>query len=212
MKEFTSEEIQAQFDKLPEEVKAAVTSTDVNDKIEAIGKNKGLLIDQVGELVDEIGLVMMGLRKAEYFIPDLCSRLSISRKAAEEIAKEVNTNIFNSIKRHLMEMQDNIPDNRGMNTQQSITDLERIGEFTLEKTAETNSNDTTNEGMYVEGRPAILEGIENPQPAKRTIVSNTTTKTEPLVDHLLTTPTIVPPVKTEVPKTKGPDPYREQVN
>ena len=200
MKQFTSKEIQDAFEKLPQDVQTALTSVDLNNKVKSIAERYNLHMDQLGNLVDEVGLVMLGLQKSSSFIDGLCSRLSIDARIAENITRDINTDIFSSIKQHLMELDVE------MTPQQPKTDLERLGDFTIDKTP-TAGNETN--GTTVEKRPDILEGVENPQSAKRTFVTNT----EPLVDHLLNTPVTIPPQKINQP-TAGvaPDPYREPTN
>jgi hypothetical protein len=217
MKEFTSEEIQAQFEKLPTEVQAAVSSTDVNNKIEAISQRHGLHMDQLSELVDEIGLIMMGLRKSSLFTSDLCSRLSVDRTVAQKIAQDVGNEIFSAIKKQLMELQRNIVDSaEGSVTENQNSDFQSIGGFTVEPspmTARQQSEETT-----IENKPDLIKSIENPEPAPKSFVASNKIGTDPLVDHLLTTPVTVPPQIIErpvngasqtAPKSSGPDPYRE---
>ncbi len=250
MKQFTSQEIEARFEQLPPEVQAAVTAPDIGDKLEEIAKKHGLHVDQFGEMVDETGMIMMGLRRSEYFIPDLCSRLSIDRTKAQAIANDISLEFFSAIKKHLMEMQEKIPNesiinsdpNRGWgnirqdeknaeNKVERTTDIEKIGDFTIERDSliSDNTSDQIGPGAYVEKRSDILSSIERPKPAPRKILSNDVeTKTEPLIDHLLTTPNIVPPAPviqkivaqantistkiSEKPRSVVPDPYREPTN
>lgn len=105
MKQFTSEEVQARFERLPPEIQEAVTSTDVHERIRSIGQKHDLRVDQIGALVDEIGLVMLGFQKSSSFIPDLMKELNIPRKQAEEIVEDVNTEIFTAIRSQLREME-----------------------------------------------------------------------------------------------------------
>ncbi len=184
MKQFTSGEIQERFEKLPEEVQKAVTSSDVNAKIEAIGKKYQLHVDQLGELVDEVGLVMLGLQKSSFFTEDLCSRLSISRDVARSIGSDINEDIFSLIKAHLMEM------NRE-SSHPPAPDMEHLSGIAPSATTTiTNKAAATDESGVPKNLPTAPE-----------------TRTEPLTDHLLTTPVTVPPQKLNQP-----DPYKELIN
>ncbi|MEK7539411.1 MAG: hypothetical protein AAB595_02125, partial [Patescibacteria group bacterium] len=134
MRQFTADEIQVQFKKLPAEVQVAVTSTEVNDKIEVIAKRHNLLIDQTGELVDEIGLIMLGLVKSDDFVDHIISRCSIRRNDALDIAHEVNTEVFSAIRQHMREMEEpNNSDAIQSNRDSDISNLERIGGFEILK-------------------------------------------------------------------------------
>ena len=132
---------------------------------------------------------------------------------AESIADDINTDIFILVKRHLQEVEASATANM------ANSDLERLGNFVIDKTP--TAGNTADDGAYVEKRPDILDSIENPQPAPRSYGSNTPEiRTEPLVDHLLTTPTIVPPQQivvtektvTSIPTKAAVDPYKEAIN
>ncbi len=136
MKLFTANEIQAQFEKLPKEVQTAITSTEINDKIEALAKKHNLLIDQTGELVDEIGLTMMGLSKSADFVDHIITRCSINRKNAEDIATDINREIFDSIRQHMRQIEEKVEreEIKPQNINQAENDnsaLERAGDFEI---------------------------------------------------------------------------------
>lgn len=194
MRQYTADEIQAQFEKLPRQVQEAVASTDVNDKIEAIGKKNGLMIDQIGELIDEVGQVMMGLQKPALFVDDLCERLAISRDVATKISEEVNTDIFALIRHHLI-----------YNESSQDSTLSSIGGIEIGKTDDRNAY--TEPVENIENRPELMASIENPEPAPKVYMPSDKIGTDPLINHLLTTPVVIPPQK--INKPTGPDPYRE---
>ncbi|MBU6426666.1 hypothetical protein KGQ27_00265 [Patescibacteria group bacterium] len=185
MRQFTSEEIQNQFEKLPAEVREAITSTEMNDKIEAVAKKHGLLIDQTGELVDEVGLVMLGLARSADFTSHMASRCSIDRKTALEIATDINSEVFNPIRQHLQKMEEQITPEDGLeqkiyspNTAQKERDIaavERAGEFEIVKDESDNDggngNDNGNEIGGGGGRYGKIWKDEE--------------HTDPIVDHLL---------------------------
>ncbi|OHA17255.1 MAG: hypothetical protein A3C79_02955 [Candidatus Taylorbacteria bacterium RIFCSPHIGHO2_02_FULL_45_28] len=163
MRQFTSEEIKAQFDKLPVNVQQAVTSPEIHEKIEIVGKKYGLMIDQLGELVDEIGLVLLGLHKSSDFVDQISKRLNISGKAALTISQEVNHEVFDSIKEYLRETEDGIqttvPESRPEENQIStLSSLERLGGFSVEKEVP----ETENNRVTAADRGEILAGLENP--------------------------------------------------
>ena len=202
MKQFTSEEIQAIFEKLPTEVLEAITSSDVNEKVESIGKKYNLHIDQLGELVDEVGLVMLGLQKSSLFVSDLCDRLSIDRKIADNITADITKDVISLIRKHLMSVE----------TTSSPSDLERLGDFTIDHTQTANNDKSPigdvngNGGVPTERRSEILSGIEDPDSIKMP----TRPRIEPLTDHLLTTPITIPPQQINQPQKL--DPYKESLN
>lgn len=161
MRQFTADEIQEQFEKLPADVQAAVTSTEVNDKIEAIAKKYNLLIDQTGELVDEIGLAMLGLVRSGDFVEHLISRCSISRKAALEIAEDVNTDVFSTIKKYMRELEEKHNINVSeYNRESDISALEQIGGFEILKENESGDVIENNAGTGNWAQNRYVENIE----------------------------------------------------
>jgi hypothetical protein len=151
MRQFTADEIQAQFEKLPAEVRAAVTSTEINDKIEAIAEKRGLLIDQMGELVDEIGLVMLGLAKSNDFVGHVSARCLIDRKKAQDIAQDVNTEIFSTIRQHMRQMEGSvISDSDQSRRDSNISALERAGGFEIIKDGMNGESSGAGEKEHIE--------------------------------------------------------------
>jgi len=201
--------IKERFAELPPEVQAAVTASDLKDKMRAIGDKYNLLLDKQSDLQRLILIVMLGLMSSSEFVPSLMEELKISRTEANLIANDVSEQIFAPIRTHLREWEE-----------QTETDLERLGDFTIDHTQTAgneslSTEDNAGNGMLVERRPTILDSIENPQPAKRTFVTKTSeTRTEPLTDHLLSTPVTVPPQRIVQPSTqtqKSADPYKESI-
>jgi len=186
MKEFSTEQIQSAFEKLPSKLQGIISSPEIHEKIMAIGGRYDLHIDQIGELVDQIGLVMLGLEKSSNFVSDASSRLSISTKDAQAIANEINTEIFSIIKTNMRETGEAVQKARS-----DISSLERAGGFSVESSLASSSADgqSSGEGMTDQDvtehdKNDILSGIEDPKPAvSRTEENNY----EPLVDHLLGT-------------------------
>jgi len=220
----TMQLVKERFATLPQEVKDAITASDLKQKMRAVGDKYNLTLDKQGDLQRIILVVMLGILPSTSFVPSLTKDLEINATMANLIAKDVSDQIFAPIRTHLREWEEiarHEAEKAATNlVQETPTDLERAGDFTIDHT-QTAGNDTTDEG-YVENRPEILENIENPQPATRTYVTNTReTHTEPLIDHLLTTPVTIPPQSitqsakiipaTPIQRT-SPDPYKEPFN
>lgn len=83
---------------LPEDVKTAFFSDAVTEVILSIGKTHGLAVDKIGELGDEIGLVMLGITQTGDFIKNLSDRLGVDKEKAKVIAEDVNQKVFQPIK------------------------------------------------------------------------------------------------------------------
>ena len=240
MKEFSTEQIQGQFEKLPADLQAAITSPEIHDKIEAIGKRYSLMLDQLGELVDEIGLILLGLEKSSNFVSRASRRLGISSKAATMIGQDVNKEIFDAIKDSLRKVEVEVPseqiDNASISNQ-TVSEIESAGNFSVEKDATQGDGSPDLDQITYADRAKILDGVENPPanlgpdapnfPSSADLKAGTAKNnhTEPLVDYLLSNATgqgkkdvvvqppsnlPVSPAPTVAPKRTGPDPYREE--
>jgi hypothetical protein len=98
---YAKEQILEAFKKLPEDVKEAMFSIDTVEIMRQIGEKHKLMIDKIGELADETGLVMLGLTHPSQFISHLTDRLEIDKTIAKEIAEEINSKVFFPIRENL---------------------------------------------------------------------------------------------------------------
>lgn len=147
MKQFTAQEIQDRLDNLPEELQEAITSADINTKVEDIAKKNGLHFDQMGELADEVGLVMLGLSKSIDFVDNISKKCNINTKSARDIAEEINREVFDSIREYMKNYQKENPENPSgeeLEVQQNDnTDLERAGDFQIMREEEEDKESMT---------------------------------------------------------------------
>ena len=67
--EFTQEEILERYNRLDAGMKEIASSDEVMKDARDIGRESGLRIDKVDALIEEVGFVMLGLRKTDEFIP-----------------------------------------------------------------------------------------------------------------------------------------------
>lgn len=95
-------ETQKRFDMLPEDIKKAITSSEVPAKLSAIGTKHGLHVDQLGALEEETARVMLGMVHPNEFVDRIENHLDISTDEAIAITKDVNVDIFLSIRDSLM--------------------------------------------------------------------------------------------------------------
>ena len=103
--DYTKEQLEAAFKKLPDDVREAVTSVDTAQALNEIGASFGLHIDQEAELESEISLYLMGLTMPSDFAPHLEERLEITHKRAQEIAAEANDKIFLKVRQSILKIQ-----------------------------------------------------------------------------------------------------------
>lgn len=95
------QEIMKRYDDLPEDLQKALFSTQTSDAIFEVGKKHGLVIEKMGELADETGLVMLGMTKPNEYIKNLEKRLGVEVIKAKEIAEDINQKVFSPIRESL---------------------------------------------------------------------------------------------------------------
>src|SRR3989338_11443962 len=89
------------LEKLPEDLHKALFAPETTDSVQAVGKNAGLMIDKVGELADETGLVMLGITPPSDYVKNLVSRLGAPQEKARAIAEEINQKVFQPVRESL---------------------------------------------------------------------------------------------------------------
>ena len=104
--EYTTQQLEEKYRSLPEDLKKAMTEVNTAETIHNIGQKHHLHIDQIGDLADEIGLTMLGLTKPDEFVNNIKNRLQIDETTAEQIAREVNEQIFLPIRESLMKLHE----------------------------------------------------------------------------------------------------------
>ena len=92
---------QEAFQKLPADVQTAIYSVETSRAIEQIADKHYLLIDKMGLLAEEVGLVMLGATHPKDFIRNLSDKLGIDRETAKKIAEDVNQQIFAKVRESL---------------------------------------------------------------------------------------------------------------
>ena len=86
MQNYTEEQIGQMYDNLPEDLKEAIFSVDMSEIVEKIGREKQLNIEQIGDLANETGMVMLGVTHPNEFIANLADRLEVDKEKARVIA------------------------------------------------------------------------------------------------------------------------------
>lgn len=220
--EYPYEKIEEQLMKLPEDLQRAVTSVGVAELIRQIANDNKLLIDQSDTFFGLTTYVMLGLLPMKDFKQSLMSELRISELVAIKLIQEINEKIFAKVRESLQKIQ-NQDESSSQQNQQAITEVEKAGNFTVEKEENqgNNSNTLPQEIMKQihddemlkkdEKKEDIIKKIENPGTNDTSIIGFT--MKGPIVAakqtevHTAQTP---PSKPAESPKA-GPDPYREQI-
>lgn len=201
--------IEKQLEKVSPLVKRIFFSTEVAEEIGKIGEDNGLLLDQINDLIEETGYMIIGLKSAGNFVDIISKKLKIDSKIARKISIEINDKVLKDVKEEIrklnVEEPEAIPTN--LPTKPSVVDIEKAGQFSIEKPAPVSFSPQYKEENI--NKEALLKSIED-KPVQKPIT---------MIDHLLSTPVNIPE-KTEIKKveekkieSKKPytaDPYREQ--
>ena len=74
MQNYTDQQIAQMYDNLPEDLKDAIFGLEMNEIVEKIGRENQLNIEQIGDLANETGMVMLGVTHPNEFIGNLTER------------------------------------------------------------------------------------------------------------------------------------------
>jgi hypothetical protein len=211
MEHYTAEDIQSAFEKLPPLIQEAVSSPEIKSTLNEIGERNDLHIDQIGVLVDKVGLVMLGLLPAAKFVSELAKDAEISGAVASKIVTDINSEILSKIRLSIQAMPDEgVPDDLSETAAQVTSSFEKVGDLSVEKPMATEPQVPAD----LENHDSILDGIENPQSGNEKISRKEGHEyLEPMIDHLLSTPSAQPIIKkgsplfsTELPKSQQSQP------
>ena len=95
--------IKERFAKLPPKLQAAITSTEIADKLRAVSQKYHLLLDQGQILENETYMVLLGVEQAEKYEGNLKRELKIPSEDARKIANDVAKDVFLPIRDTLKE-------------------------------------------------------------------------------------------------------------
>lgn len=92
----------ALLQELPEKLQEAIDSIENIDKVEAIGKESHLLLDQIAELDNVITETILGVVKTEDFTKEVRQRVGVDFEVAEQLKNRIDEEIFRPIKEYLV--------------------------------------------------------------------------------------------------------------
>src|SRR3989344_4184213 len=103
--EMTEEEmnemIQKRFAELPQALRQAITSADVQKGLRSLAESHQLHLDQWQMLENEVVLTLLGLQEAEALGDNLEKDLGISENIAHALAADVSRTVFAPIREEL---------------------------------------------------------------------------------------------------------------
>src|SRR3989338_5600394 len=98
---YNTQQIRGIYSKLLNDIKEAIFSVDVSDKIIDIGKKHKLAVDKIGIIGNETSRVMLGVTHPNEFIGNLTERLEVDKEKARAIAGEINEQVFKKVRESL---------------------------------------------------------------------------------------------------------------
>ena len=93
--------IAEQFDSLPEVVRHAVKSGDMQDKFRGMAQKYQIHIDQWQQIENLIMLTILGLSKTDELVGKIVSETNIGRERAEAVVDDIAISIFKPIREEL---------------------------------------------------------------------------------------------------------------
>jgi hypothetical protein len=94
MDDSLQKQIETRFRELPADVQRAIQSSNVDQKVQELGKKHTLHLDQIGELGNEIYLVMLGFSDPKNMADELAQRLKLPADKAEALAQDISAALF----------------------------------------------------------------------------------------------------------------------
>lgn len=183
--DYSRQQLMSMYRALPQDLKEALYSIDTTQAIQAVSRAYGLHVDQMGELSNAIGQVMLGALHPRDFTKQLKSELGIDEQKASALTREVNLTVFTKIR-------------------ESLKRIHSLREDSAFDAAVNSMPDRESLLHDIEEPPRASSGVSAPARApveqEKKVVSEEQTfsaSIEPLL-HI--------PRKVE---TKAPDPYRE---
>jgi hypothetical protein len=121
---YTEEQLLETYQKLPTDIQLAIADAETEKKITAIGYRHNLHVDKIGDLADETGLVMLGLKHPKQFVSSLAERLGLALNEAETIAQEVNTEVLMTIRDTIKKMAEPDGGDNSLSRDQVLSEIE----------------------------------------------------------------------------------------
>lgn len=153
--DYTNEQLREVYNKIPENIRAVISSDDTDEKIFNISQKYDLHIDTAGGLGKVTLMLMLGLLKPKDFIPELIKRLKLDQETANKVAQEVNEQIFKPIRESLKKIH-------GLDGGKPLVEEVRAGEEGKNPPATTQFDDRLNK--YLSPNKASDANLPPPRP------------------------------------------------
>lgn len=95
------EAIKQRLAELPEVVRNAISSADVQKQLRAVSDNHKLHIDQWAKLENEVNLTLLGFQEPANLVSNIQKEVGVSAEEAGLLANDINTIVFEPIRQEL---------------------------------------------------------------------------------------------------------------
>ncbi|MBU1046329.1 hypothetical protein KKH36_00940 [Patescibacteria group bacterium] len=103
---FAFEELKEKFLNIPEDVREAISSNEVNEKLLSLADKYKLQYDETDELTKEIGYIMLGLKPKDNFVQNIQKVTQLDSEKSKALAEEINSSIFENIRESLRKIHE----------------------------------------------------------------------------------------------------------
>jgi hypothetical protein len=147
--EYTPEQIENRMNSLPADIREAMSKVDTTTAILNVGKKNGLHVDQMGDLLYCVGLVMLGFEKSDHFKEIIIEKIGVPFEQANIITADINNEVFLKLKESIKKIHEQ------HSTQNAEIDNRPLAE-------KMNPFEQKHEGEIL-NKDKILAEIENPE-------------------------------------------------
>jgi len=92
--QYTKEQLENIYEKLPEELQEAVFSVETSQDIVETGERYGVIDERLNTIAERVGFVLMGLILPQEFSEVIEKETGLPKTVAEAIARDLNRTIF----------------------------------------------------------------------------------------------------------------------
>lgn len=195
-------QIEDRLDALPEDIRAAIESSDFDKHIQTIGTANQLHLDQTGLLADEATLVMLGITKSEDFVDHIVEHVRVTKEVAQELANAISEKIFRPIQESMKLLHP-------VQSHDDSSSTEPVAIKTVPVTPAAPVATPTSTAATPAPAPAVADMA--PKLLTTEVALKEPTVTPPA--QPVSTPAPMPPKSAQIekPKPYAADPYREPV-
>ncbi|MFH1402074.1 MAG: hypothetical protein ABIG87_00425 [Patescibacteria group bacterium] len=204
---FSFEKLEEKYREIPDDVREAISSSAMNEKLLQLTNKYRLQFDEAEELTKEIGFVMLGLKPTKNFVKNIQNVSGLSYEKSKQMAEDINNEIFGEIRESLQKIHQEAEEQEDdLDEEQIRNELLREIEKPAVKTTEIIKAPETKLVVTEEKKE-----ISNPKQLVAT--ENLTEQNQVKPTEKLAEQTQSPqPTEQNLPKKYIIDPYREQLD